>query len=149
MTVDKLLITQFVNYLNEQIKEQALLLPEYITIGTPFYTSGRGIWFQLMGTAEVKRKYIRGRFCGSLPFSMYYRMSAAELNGIEAKMLIPSENLDAFLSELKVSDSLPQFTNFYIKDIQQTRSATPFRNGEDGTTTYQSIWNIDFEVIKS
>ena len=142
MTVEKLLITQFVNFLNDSKESMTLDLPDYVRIGTPFMTSGIGLWVQVLGNAEPNQKYLRGKFQGSLPFALYYRLSAAELNGIEAKMIIPSENLEDFSSE-----NTPVFDNFRVRKGTQTKGASPFSKGEDGTVIYQSLWRIDFEVI--
>ena len=147
MTVEKLLITQFVNYINACIESQVLDMPDYITIGTPFYSSGAGLWVQILGNATPSQKYLRGKYHGSLPFALYYRLSSAELDGIEAKMLIPSENMEAYLFGLQVANAYPTFDGFIIKEITQTKGANPFRKDQDGTIIYQSLWTIDFEVI--
>ena len=142
MTTEKLLISQILNWLNSQIQAHELEFPCYITLGSPMYTTGEGIWVQLSGKAQPTQKYLRGKITSTLSFSLYYRLTDAHINGIEAVMLIPSETLENFLLTHK-----PQTDNFLIKRFIQTNGGVPFSRGDDGTLVYQSLWQIDFEVI--
>lgn len=142
MTTEKLLVSQILNWLNAQIQAEELDLPCYISLGSPMYTTGEGLWVQLSGKAQPTQKYIRGRYAATLSFSLYYRLTDAHINGVEAVMLIPSETLEDFLQTHK-----PTLDGFKIKKFVQTNGGAPFSRGDDGTLIYQSLWQIDFEVI--
>ncbi len=143
MTTEKLVISQILNWLNSKIQSEELELPCYISLGSPLYTTGEGIWVQLSGKAQPTQKYLRGRITSTLSFSFYYRLTDAHINGIEAVMLLPSETLENFLLTNK-----PQLEDFKINKFIQTNGGVPFSRGDDGTLIYQSLWQIDFEVIK-
>ena len=139
MVVENLIITQFVNTINNVYQD--IPLPCYVMIGSPLYTKGESLYIQILGKAQMQRKYIRGKFSGVLPFALYYRMSETEIDGIEAKMLIPSESLEVYLIDRKYD-----FTGFKINKIEQTKGGSPFSRSESGTIIYQSLWQIEFEV---
>ena len=137
MTIEKLLITQLVNYINDHISD--IGLPCYVTIGTPFYATGTGLWAQVLGRAQAAQKYLRGPYSASYPFALYYRQSATEVNGYEASMLLPFENLDEYLT-----DETFDFDGYHITKIYQSQGASPFQKGEDGTLIYQATFTIEF-----
>lgn len=139
MVVENLIITQFVNYINSVWRD--IPLPCCVTIGSPFLVTGESLYIQILGKAQLVRKYIRGKYSGTLPFALYYRLSKTEIDGIEAKLLIPSENLEMFLIERTFD-----WNGYNIKRIEQTKGGTPFSKSEDGTIVYQSLWEIEFEV---
>ena len=139
MTIEKLLITQLINHINDNAA--IIGLPCYVTIGTPFYTTGKGLWAQILGRAQAEQKYIRGSYSAVLPFALYYRLSAAEINGYEAVMLLPFEELEEYLTG-KTFD----FNGYHVTKIYQSRGASPFQRGDDGTMIYQSTFNIEFVV---
>lgn len=140
MTIEKLLITQLINHINDHITD--IGLPCYVTIGTPFLTTGTGLWVQVLGRAEAVQKYLRGAYSASYPFAMYYRQSATEINGYEASMLLPFENFEEYLTGLTFD-----FDGYQIKRIYQSQGATPFQKAEDGSMIYQGTYTIEFVKI--
>jgi hypothetical protein len=56
-------------------------------------------------------------------------------------MLLPSETLEDYLYTHK-----PILTDFLIIKIAQTNGAVPFNRSDTGELTYQSLWQIEFEV---
>lgn len=137
MIVEKLLVSQLIDYINSKTAE--IPLPCYVTLGLPLKTEGQALWVQVLGKAQPIQKYIRAKYSGTFPFALYYRLSAKELDGIEAKMMIPSENLELF-----VIDKRLEFDGYYISKIEQTKGATIFTRGEDGSVIYQSLWQATF-----
>lgn len=141
MTTEKLLISQFLDWLNAEIKAERLALPAYVSLGSPLYTTGKGLWAQMQGKAQPSQKYLRGRYRAILSFGLYYRLSEPEIGGIEARMLLPSETLEDYLYTHK-----PTIADFLIIKIAQTNGAVPFSRSDTGELTYQSLWQIEFEV---
>ena len=142
MTVEKLLIAQFLDWLNAKIRTAELQLPSYVTLGSPLYTTGEGLWVQMQGKAQPMQKYLRGRYRAVLSFGLYYRLTDSSLNGIEAKMLLPSEMLEEYLLF-----HIPTLADFHVFKVSQTNGGVPFsRSSDTGELTYQSLWQIEFEV---
>ena len=141
MTTEKLLVSQFLDWLNAKIKAGDLALPLYVSLGSPLYTTGKGLWIQLQGKAQPSQKYLRGRYRAVLSFGLYYRLTEPDIEGIEARMLLPSETLEDYLYTHK-----PILADFTIIKIAQTNGAVPFSREEKGELTYQSLWQIEFEV---
>lgn len=137
MVVEKLLISQLIDHINSHISD--IPLPCYVMLGLPLKTEGEALWVQVLGKAQPQQKYIRAKYSGKFPFALYYRMGTKELDGIEAKMMIPSENLEIYLVDRKFT-----FDGVYISKIEQTKGAAIFSRGEDGSVTYQSLWSATF-----
>lgn len=141
MTTEKLLISQFLDWLNAEIKAERLGLPTYVSLGSPLYTTGKGLWVQMQGKAQPSQKYLRGRYRAILSFGLYYRLTEPDIEGIEARMLLPSETLEDYLYTHK-----PITPDFTIIKIVQTNGAVPFNRNDKGELIYQSLWQIEFEV---
>lgn len=138
MKIEKLLAVQLINYINDN--KDIISLPCFITFGAPKSLTGEALWLQTLG-GGVYKKYLRGKIKGNLNFAVYYRMSAAETEGFEAKLLIPHEQLSEWFDELK---TMPIFNGYTITDICMTKRPTLFRKGEDGEITYQSLWCMNY-----
>lgn len=139
MKIEKLLAVQLINYLNDN--KDNVELPCFITFGAPQSLTGEALWLQLLGGGAYK-KYLRGKFKGNFNFAVYYRMSATETEGFEAKLLIPHEQLSEWFDNLK---TMPIFDDYTIADIGMTKHPTLFQKGEDGEITYQSLWCMDYQ----
>lgn len=137
MVVEKLLVSQLIDYINQN--KDNISLPCYVMLGLPLKTEGEALWLSVLGKAQPQQKYIRAKFSGTFPFALYYRMTAKELDGMEAKMMIPSENLEIFLVDKQLD-----FDGIYISKIEQTKGAAIFSRSEDGSVTYQSLWSATF-----
>lgn len=142
MNIEKLLAVQLVNYINNNI--EIIGLPKYITLGAPMSFSGEALWVQLLGSSTIKQ-YLRGGKKGTFDFAVYYRMSASQTDGYEAKLLVPHEQLSDYFDELT---EMPKFKDYTITSIEMTKSPTIFRKSEDGEITYQSLWRMDYQTKK-
>lgn len=139
MNIEKLLAVQLINYLNDN--KDSVGLPCFITFGTPQSLTGEALWLQMLGGSPYKR-YLRGKFKGNFNFAVYYRMSATETEGLEAKLLVPHEQISEWFDSLK---TMPIFDGYTITDIEMTKHPTLFRKGEDGEITYQSLWCMNYQ----
>lgn len=142
MNIERLLAVQLTNYINDNIT--AIGLPKYITLGAPVSLSGEALWLQLLGSSTIKQ-YLRGGKKGTFDFAIYYRMSASQTDGYEAKLLVPHEQLSDHFDELT---EMPKFKDYTITNIEMTKSPTIFRKSEDGEITYQSLWRMDYQTKK-
>lgn len=136
--LEKLIITQLINYLNDN--KDNVGLPCYVAFGAPDSMTGKALWFQALGGTRVTRQYIRGKFKGELSLALYYRLSAAEMDGIEANMLIPHETLAEWFEE-----NTPIFEGCTLQKIEMTKNPTVFSKTDSGEITYQSIWIITYK----
>lgn len=64
MRVEKLLVTQLVNCINEN--KDDIGLPCYVTFGAPQTLTGEAMWLQTLGGTREIKKYIRGKYKGEL-----------------------------------------------------------------------------------
>lgn len=136
--LEKLIITQLVNYINDN--KNNIKLPCYVSFGAPERLTGKAMWFQALGGTKVVKKYIRGKILGELSLSLYYRLSETEMNGIEANMLIPHELLSEWFEK-----QLPYFDGCQLQSIEMTKNPSVFGKTDDGEVTYQSIWAITYK----
>jgi len=137
-SVENLLITQLINAINDNIAD--IGLPCGVTLGVQT-VSGKAIWIQALGGMKKTKIYLRGRYSGEFPFAVYYRLSGAEMGGIEAKMFVPHEQLAEWFDKNNWRLSLD---NYIVQDIAMTAQPTIYSKGEDGTTVYQSRFNFQF-----
>lgn len=138
--VEKLLVTQLVNCINDN--KEDIMLPCYVTFGAPETLTGESMWLQSLGGARTVKQYLRGKYKGELSFAVYYRMSAVQMNGIEACLIVPHEQLSEWFDDNR---NIPKFDGYTIEDIRMTKQPTLFRKTEDGEVTYQSIWVMTYK----
>lgn len=136
--IEKLLVTQLISFINS--RKDDYRLPCYITFGYPYDLTGEALWVQVLGGTRKTKKYLRGKYEGEFPFAVYYRLSGAAMGGIEAKMLIPHEQL----AELFDAET-PKFDGYTVQQIEMTKQPTIFSRSEDGTTVYQSVWKMTYK----
>lgn len=137
-SVERLLVTQLVNLINEN--NDKIGLPCGITIGVQTF-DGEAMWLQALGGTKLIKQYIRGRYLGEFPFVVYYRLSMPELAGIEAKMFVPFEKLADWFDDNQNSFILDDYV---IKDITMTRQPAPMVPSADGTIIYQAHFNFKY-----
>ena len=109
MRVEKLLVTQLVNCINEN--KDDIGLPCYVTFGAPQTLTGEAMWLQTLGGTREIKKYIRGKYKGELSFAVYYRLSAVQMDGIEANLIVPH----SFRSGSMISTIRPSLTDLPLK----------------------------------
>ena len=140
MRVEKLLVTQLVNCINEN--KDDIGLPCYVTFGAPQTLTGEAMWLQTLGGTREIKKYIRGKYNGELSFAVYYRLSAVQMDGIEANLIVPHEQLSEWFDDIH---NTPVFDGLTVEDICMTKQPSLFRKTEDGEVTYQSIWVMTYK----
>lgn len=138
--VEKLLVTQLTNCINSS--KDNIKLPCFVTFGAPESLTGEAMWLQSLGGERAVKRYLRGKYKGELSFAVYYRMSAVQMNGIEACLIVPHEQLSEWFDDNR---NIPKFDGYTIEDIRMTKQPTLFRKTEDGEVTYQSIWVMTYK----
>lgn len=133
VTIDKLLIVQLVNWLNEKREEIPIPVPVLLD---DHEDTGEQIWIQPLEATKIIKQYTSGDYIGQLPFAVYYQLTNPEKM---AELDVPLWALGEYLENHK-----PDLDGFQLIAIGMNATPAPFSRTDSGTFTNQAIFKIEY-----
>lgn len=137
LAIDKLLIVQLVNWLNEKKEEIPLSVPVLLD---DHEDTGEQIWIQPLAATKIIKQYTSGNYIGQLPFAVYYQLTNPEKMAL---LDVPLWALGEYFENHK-----PELDGFQLIDIEMNATPAPFSRTDSGTFANQAVFQLIYKNEK-
>ena len=138
VTIDKLLIVQLVNWLNEKKEEIPLSVPVLLD---DHEDTGEQLWIQPLEATKIIKQYTNGDYIGQLPFAVYYQLTNPEKMAL---LDVPLWALGEYFESHNFESHKPELDGFQLINIEMNATPAPFSRTNSGTFANQAIFKIKY-----